>query len=75
MGNGGRDNGGNGGDGPIDDDYNNSNGIIGRGYNNGNRKKTDFVLVKSRNIIITLFNGTNLSSSPYLPFYKAVKNN
>ena len=36
-------------------------GIIGRSDNNGNRK-TDFALVKSSNITITTFNGSNLSS-------------
>ena len=69
-GDGGRD--GDGGDEPGDSGNYNNNGTIGRNCKNGNRK-TNFVLVKSSNIIITTFSGSNLSSNPYLQFYKAVE--
>ena len=69
---GGGDQGGDGDDDPSDGNCSNGNGTTGRNFNNGSRK-TDFILVKSSNITITTFSGSNLSSNPYLPFYKAIK--
>ena len=66
-GDGGRDGGGD--DGLDRDDS--AIGTIGRNYNYN--RKSDFIFVKSSNINIAKFNGANLNTYPYLPFYKSVR--
>ena len=71
MGNGGQ--GGGGGDDGYGDISNGSGkGQNGKGFGYGN-KRFEFTLVKSSNITIIIFSGSNLNNQPYLPFYKSIK--
>lgn len=68
-GNGDRNNGG--GD-DHDDGDGSGVGTIGRNY--GYVGKThEFILVKASNLTMPVFSGTNLTTNPYLPFYKALR--
>ena len=71
IGSGNRGNGG--GNDDLGDGSNGSGeGSMGRGYGYGT-KRMEFTLVKSSNIAINTFSGSNLSTQPYLLFHKAIK--
>ena len=73
IGNGGRGN-GDGSDDRGDGGSGSGKRTMGKGYGYGyNNKPTEFTVVKSSNVTISTFNGTNLNAQPYLPFYKAIK--
>ena len=75
--NGGGDNGNeNGGGSPGDPSGGDTNIVSkrwgGRDYGD-DRKKREFLLVKSSNINITVFTGFNLQKNPCIPFNKAIR--
>ena len=72
MGNGGRGNGGGDKDDPGDGGVGSGKGAMGKGFGLGNRRM-EFPLVKSSNIIITNFSGSNRNAQPFLPLYKSIK--
>ena len=62
-----------GGDDDLGDGSNGSGkGAMARGHGYGN-KRIGFTLVKSSNIAISTFSGSNLSTQPYLLFHKTIK--
>ena len=71
RGNGSSGNGG-GDDAPGDSGNGSGKGTIGKGFGYGN-KRVEFTLVKSSNITISIFSGSNLNAQPYLIFYKSIK--
>ena len=71
LGNGGQEN-GDGEGGLGDGGCGSGKGTISKGFGH-NGKRTEFTLVKSSNISISIFNGSNFNTHPYLFFYKAIK--
>ena len=64
---------GSGGGGGDDHDDGGNDGVAAMDRNYGyNNRKQELMLVKSSNIAVTTFIGTNLTTNPYLLFYKTM---